>query len=112
MKFDFNKFSNALGKGKEPATLTNCNTGTVYIYKCLIDDYTADRIDFSKFTLEQISDAMGLLQFGYSDTDQEYHYPDEHPYSISCALSSLETAIPSMFDELSTKRRRNIRKFI
>lgn len=114
MKFSFDNFKQSLDKRKHenlPDDYFSCD-GVIYIYKCLIDDIQSNQIDFSRFTLKELGEAMELLEMGYSEDADAYQYDSTHPFYLANEFSNLEWMIPDLFSNIASKRRRSIRKFI
>ena len=113
MNFNMNTFRSALeGCAVERIKQSNSNEGEVYILKCLIDDVPSDKIDFSKFSLEEVVSAIELIECGYSSHDDCYKFDEQHPLSVAKKYSDLEVNLTRMFGNIASKRRRNLRKFI
>lgn len=86
--------------------------GVVYILQCIYDNRRADSIDFTRFSIEDIERTIECLEEGYNPEDDTYVFEDEHELGIARNYSEFEIYVSNMFDDIASKRRRSIRKFV
>lgn len=100
-------------KKVEPEKITNYGEqGIIYLYKCLYDNEPANMIDFTRFSLSEIEDAMEYLENGYNEETDSYVFDNSHKYGIARNYSDFEYNLANMFSDIASKRRRSIRKFV
>lgn len=86
--------------------------GVVYILQCIYDNRRADTIDFTRFSLQDIETAMECLESGYNDEEDMFVFDDEHEFGMARNYSDFEYYVSKMFNNVASKRRRSIRKFV
>jgi len=86
--------------------------GVVYLLQCIYDNPRADMVDFSRFSLNDIEDAMICLESGYNHVDDCFEFDDDHEMGMARNYSDLEYHLSMMFKTIASKRRRSIRKFV
>ncbi|MEB2301611.1 hypothetical protein LAV72_18570 [Lysinibacillus xylanilyticus] len=106
---DFDLFTKKMQKGQEPTAVNLQQDSIVYLFKVMLEDLYANEIDMSKFTLEDITKVLDLLE-----TDGDFNEAEGliefkiKQLDIASNLSKLEVNLARNFldTKLLTRKRK------
>ncbi|MGE7692289.1 hypothetical protein ACQKMI_24315 [Lysinibacillus sp. NPDC097214] len=106
---DFDLFTKKMQKGHEPSSVDLQQDSIVYLFKVMLEDLYANEIDMSKFTLEDITKVLDLLE-----TDGDFNEAEGliefkiKQLDIATNLSKLEVNLARNFlnTKLLTRKRK------
>lgn len=111
---DLINFSNVLENRKVDAESLEDrrNDSIVYLFLCFFDNLSANEIDFSRISLDDITTAMEVLEWGYDHEEDLYVFAADHPLTLANNYSEFEYFHSELFSKIATKRRKHTHRFI